>query len=96
MSFLDLFEKDQSISMRPQPNEGTDLPGFYDLHREEIAIVGVILVAAALLICVLRYRSNLRNALVVALASLVRLRKRTATKARSFWTEVEDRADRSL
>jgi hypothetical protein len=96
MSFLDLFDKSQSISMRPQPSEGTYLPGFYDLHREEIVICGSIAVAAALLICVLRYRSNLRNALVVALASAVRLRRKAATKARSFWTEVEDRADRSF
>jgi len=96
MGFLDLFEKSQSISMRPQPNEETHLPSFYDLHREEIVIGGAIVVAAGLLVGVLRYRANLRNALIVFLAAVVRLRRKTVTKARSFWTEVEDRADHSL
>jgi hypothetical protein len=96
MGILDLWEKSRSISMRPQPSEGTDLPGFYDLHRKAIVVSGAITATAALLICVLLYRSNLRKALIVALASVVRVRRKTATRARSFWTEVEDRADRSL
>jgi hypothetical protein len=96
MGMLDLWEKSRSISMRSQPNEGTDLPGFYDLHQEEIVIGGAIVAAAALLIYILLYRSNLRKALIVALASVVRMRRKTTSKARSFWTEVEDRADRPL
>jgi hypothetical protein len=96
MAFLDLFESNQSISMRPQPNEGTNLPGYYDLHQQEILIGGAILAAAALLIAVFRYRTHLRNALIVVFAGALRLRRKTATKARSFWSEVEDRADQSL
>jgi hypothetical protein len=96
MGFLDLFESSQSISARPQPNEGTHLPGYYDLHQQEILIGGATLAAAALLIAVFRYRTHLRNALIVLLAGILRLSRKTATKARLFWSEVEDRADQSL
>lgn len=59
MSFLDLFEKDQSIAARPQPNEGTKLPGYYELHREELLIGSVILIVAVLLIAAFHYRTHL-------------------------------------
>jgi hypothetical protein len=95
MGFLDLFDKSESISMRPQPNEGTHLPGPFELHREEIVIGVAIVVAVALLIGLFRYRANLRNSLIDFLAAVVRLRRKTVTKARSFWSEVEDRADHS-
>jgi hypothetical protein len=93
MSFLDLFEKDQSISARLQPGEGTQLPGYYELHREEILIGSAILLAAVLLIAAFHYRSYLRNALIIVLAGALKLNRKTAAKARLFWGEVEDRAD---
>jgi hypothetical protein len=93
MSFLDLFEKDQSIAARPQPTEGTKLPGYYELHREEILIGGVILIAAVLLIAAFHYRTYLRNALIIVLAGILRMLRKATTIARLFWREVEDRAD---
>lgn len=93
MSFLDLFEKDQSIAARPQPNEGTKLPGYYELHREELLIGSVILIAAVLLIAAFHYRTYLRNALIIALAGILRMLRKATTLARLFWREVEGRAD---
>jgi hypothetical protein len=66
MGLLDLFERNQSISMPPQPNEGTELPSYYELHRSEILTAGAILVSAVLIMAVFRYRAHLRNALLVA------------------------------
>jgi hypothetical protein len=96
MGFLDLFEKDQSISMRPQPNEGTELPGYYELHRQEIWMGAAILVSAALLIAIFRYRMYLRGSLITVLAGAMTLYRSVAAKARLIWSEVEDRADRPL
>ena len=93
MSFLDLFENAQSISMRPQPNEGTRPPGYYELHREELLIGGAILIAAVLFIAAFHYRTYLRNALIIALADVLRMCRKAAAMARLFWREVEDRAD---
>lgn len=95
LSFLDLFEKDQSISMRPQPNEGTHLPGYYELHREEFLMVGITLVASLLLIAVFRYRMYLRSSLTTILGCLLARGRMTASKVRLFWIEVEDKANRS-
>jgi hypothetical protein len=93
MGFLDLFEKDQSIAARPQPNEGTQLPGFYELHREEILIGGAILIAAVLLIAAFHYRTYLRNGLIIVLAGILRMLRQAATVVRLFWREVADRAN---
>jgi hypothetical protein len=90
---LDLWRNNADITSRPQPGEGTGLPGFYDLHRQELQIGAAILVAAALLIAVFRYRTYLRNALVSLLVAALRLHRKTATKAQLFWSEVRDRAD---
>jgi hypothetical protein len=35
----------------------------------------------------------LRNALIVVLATALRMNRKTVAKARLFWGEVEDRAD---
>jgi hypothetical protein len=35
MSFLDLYTKDQAQDVRFQPNEGTSLPGYWDLHAQD-------------------------------------------------------------
>jgi hypothetical protein len=96
MGLLDLFEKTQSISAQPQPNEGTHLPGYFELHQEGILIGGAIVVAVALLIAGFRYRTYLRSGLIIVLAAILGLRRKMVTKARSFWSEVEDRADQSL
>jgi hypothetical protein len=93
MALLDLFEKDQSISMHPQANEGTELPGYYELHREEILIGASILVAAMLFVAAFHYRFRLRSALIIVLAGALRLNRKMVAKARLFWGEVEDRAD---
>jgi len=97
MGFLDLFEKDREISGRFQPNEGTKLPGYYDPHQQEILIGGtIIVVAVALLIAAFRCRIYLRGSLIIVLAGLLTLCRKTATKARLFWSEVEDKADGPL
>jgi hypothetical protein len=93
MSFLDLFEKDQSIASRFQPNEGTRLPSYYELHRQEILIGSTILFAGVLLIAAFHYRFHLRSVLIIILAGALRLNRKTVAKARLFWGEVEDRAD---
>jgi hypothetical protein len=93
MSFLDLFEKDQSISMRPQPNEGARLPSYYELHQQEILVGGAILVATGLLILAFHYRAYLRNALIGVLVGILRMFRKATTMARLFWREVEDKAD---
>jgi hypothetical protein len=93
MGFLDLFEKEQEISRRFQPGEGTQLPGYYELHREEILMGAATLVATALLIAAFHYRANLRNVLIIVLAAILRTLRRVAELARSFWKEVGNRAN---
>jgi hypothetical protein len=81
--------------MRPLPNEGTHLPGYYELHREEFLMAGTILFASILLIAVFRYRMYLRSSLTTILGCVIAGGRMTASKVRLFWIEVEDKANRS-
>jgi hypothetical protein len=93
MGFLDIYPQEQERAAKFQPYEGTRLPGYYELHREEILIGSEILVAAVLLVAAFYYRAYLRNALIIVLVGVLRMCRKAAAMARLFWREVEDRAD---
>jgi hypothetical protein len=80
----------------PLSKRGNHLPGYYELHREEFLMIGIILVASLLLIAVFRYRMYLRSSLTTILGCLLAQGRMTASKVRLFWIEVEDKANRSL
>jgi hypothetical protein len=97
MGFLDIYPQEHERAAKFQPYEGTRLPGYYDPHQQEILIGGtIIVVAVALFITAFRYRIYLRGSLIIILAGLLTLCRKTATKARLFWIEVEDKANRPL
>jgi hypothetical protein len=52
----------------------------------------IIVIAGTLLIAAFRHRIYLRGLLIIVLAGLLTLCRKTATKARLFWSEVEDKA----
>jgi hypothetical protein len=97
MTFLDLSKRDQEIASRPSPNEGTHLPSFYELHREEIHALAAILatlVAASVAAFVLwRYRRALREAFIVTAAALVRVWRKIAAKGRELRSDILRRAE---
>jgi hypothetical protein len=95
MGFLDLWERDRELSSRFQPGEGTELPSFYELHRQEILMFGAMLLVAAAAFLAIRYRGYLRALLIVSLAVILKARRKTTTHAQLFWKEVEDRAKES-
>jgi hypothetical protein len=96
MGFLDIYPQEQERAAKFQPNEGTDLPGYYELHHEEFQMTGIILVASLLLIAVFRYRKYLRSSLTTILGCLLARGRMTASKVRLFWIEVEDKANKRL
>jgi hypothetical protein len=80
MGFLDLYPQQDQIDARFQPNEGTKLPGYYDPHQQRILIGGtIIVVVGALLIAAFRYRIYLHGSLIIVMAGLLGLCRKTAT-----------------
>jgi hypothetical protein len=97
MGFLDIYPQAQERAAKFQPYEGTQLPGYYDPHQQEFLIgCTIIVVAVAILIAAIRYRIYLRGSLIIVMAGLLTLCRKTATKARLFWSEVENKADEPL
>jgi Flp pilus assembly protein TadB len=97
MGFLDIYPRQQERAAKFQPYESTRLPGYYDPHQQEFLIAcAIIVVAVAILIAAFRYRIYLRGSLIIVLAGLLTLCRKTATKARLFWSEVENKADEPL
>jgi hypothetical protein len=96
MGFLDIYPQEQERAAKFQTNEGTNLPGYYELHREEFLMAGIILVASLLLVAVFRYRKYLRSSLTTILGRLLERGRMAASTVRLFWIEVEDKANKRL
>jgi hypothetical protein len=93
MGFLDIYPQAQERAAKFQPYEGTQLPAYHDPYQQEILIGGpIIVIAGTLLIAAFWHRIYLRGLLTIVLAGLLTLCWKTATKARLFWSEVEDKA----
>jgi hypothetical protein len=96
MSILDASPRLQELSLRPQPGEGTHLPGYYELHRDALLAFGIIVAALVVAFIVgwllWRYRRPLREAFFTTAAASLRAWRKMAVKGREVRSEILRRA----
>jgi hypothetical protein len=89
MGFLDMYPEQVERSLKPQPNEGSHLPGFYEMHGSQIvtgAETGAILLLIAVIVMT---RRHLRMAAVVILAGVIEIGGKIGDGVRLFWDEAK-------